>query len=193
MQIQIRRPDASDNGVAAISYGDGVFVNSNICGNKHITTNIRDPRNEIYSSDSEGGLTIVMQDPKKGGVPSPDTPMCCPKCGAPSTLGKLGSGCGSCNAKFIMDELYPKVMHFFIEEKARISLTLIRSKNISWAVPCSFCYAAFRHCCTTPSPEYRTGHNSCSPAHTISSEVSLPAQCSVRAHGSLHILSARSF
>ena len=119
MQIQIRKPESSHHDVGAISYGDSVFVNSIIGSSKHFTTTIRDAQKEIYSSDTEGGLTLVMQDPKQGGVPSPGTAMCCPNCGAPSTLGKLESGCGSCNTKFLMDELYPKVMHFFIEEDGK--------------------------------------------------------------------------
>ena len=119
MQIQFRKPNVCKNGVGALSYGDSVFVNSIIGGSKHITTNIRSSQNEIYSSDAEGGLTIVMQNLKEGGAPSPDTAMCCPNCGAPSTLGKLESGCEFCNTKFLMDELYPKVMHFFIQEDSK--------------------------------------------------------------------------
>nr|MCR5717603.1 hypothetical protein [Oscillospiraceae bacterium] len=119
MQIQIRKPESSHHDVGAISYGDSVFVNSIIGGGKHFTTTIRNSQKEIYSSDTEGGLSIVMQTPKEGGVPSPNTAMCCPNCGAPSTLGRLESGCGSCNTKFLMDELYPKVMHFFIHEDGK--------------------------------------------------------------------------
>lgn len=116
MQIQFKKPDTDDEGVVSLYYGDSIFVNSIICGSEHITTNIRNSQNELFSSNAEGGLTIVIQDPKEGGVPSPDTAMCCPNCGAPSTLGKLESECEFCNTKFLMDELYPKVMHFFIEE-----------------------------------------------------------------------------
>ena len=119
MQIQLRKPEVKNGGVGMISYGDSVFVNSIIGGNKHITTNIRNSQNEIYNSDAEGGLTIVIQNPKNGSVPSPDTAMSCPNCGAPSTLGKLESGCEFCNTKFLMDELYPKVMHFFIQEDGK--------------------------------------------------------------------------
>lgn len=119
MQIQIGKPKESSHEIGALSYGDSVFVNSIIGGSKHLTTNIRNSQKDIYSSDSEGGLTVVMQNPKKGGVPSPDTAMCCPNCGASSTLGKLESGCEFCNTKFLMDELYPKVMHFFIQEDGK--------------------------------------------------------------------------
>ncbi|SEL43737.1 hypothetical protein SAMN02910353_02601 [Ruminococcus sp. YRD2003] len=119
MQIQIGKPKESSHEIGALSYGDSVFVNSIIGGSKHLTTNIRNSQKEIYSSDSDGGLTVVMQNPKKGGVPSPDTAMCCPNCGASSTLGKLESGCEFCNTKFLMDELYPKVMHFFIQEDGK--------------------------------------------------------------------------
>lgn len=119
MQIQFKKPEVSNSGVGILSYGDSVFVNFIIGGSKHITTNIRNSQKEIYSSDAEGGLTIVMQNPKNGSIPSPDTAMNCPNCGAPSTLGKLESGCEFCNTKFLMDELYPKVMHFFIEENSK--------------------------------------------------------------------------
>ena len=103
MQIQFRKPEVSDGGVAAISYSDSVFVNHIIGAKKHVTTNIRNSQNEIYSSDEEGGLTVVMQNLKKGGIPSADTAICCPNCGSPSTLGKLGSGCEFCNTKIIME------------------------------------------------------------------------------------------
>ena len=120
MQIQFRKPEVSDGGVAAISYSDSVFVNHIIGAKKHVTTNIRNSQNEIYSSDEDGGLTVVMQNPKKGGIPSADTAICCPNCGSPSTLGKLGSGCEFCNTKIIMDELYPKVMHIFIDKRGKV-------------------------------------------------------------------------
>lgn len=119
MQVQFRKPDMDDGRVVVLYYGDSVFVNSIIGAGRHITTKISNSGNEIFSSDAEGGLTIIMQDLKQGGVPSPETAMCCPNCGAPSTLGKLESGCEFCNTKFLMDELYPKVMHFFIKEDSK--------------------------------------------------------------------------
>ena len=116
MQIQFRKPDAGNGSTGVLTYGDSVFENFIIGASKHITTKISNSQKEIFSSDAEGGLTIIMQNPKQGSVPSPETAMCCPNCGAPSTLGKLESGCEFCNTKFLMDELYPKVMHVFINE-----------------------------------------------------------------------------
>lgn len=133
MQVQFKKSDMDDDGVVSLSYGDNVFVNSIIVGKKHITTKICSSQNEIYSSDTEGGLSIVMQDPKEGGVPSPDMAMCCPNCGAPSTLGKLESGCEFCNTKFLMDELYPKVMHFFVQEDGK---ELFDTKRLKKCIVC---------------------------------------------------------
>ena len=119
MQIQFKKTEVKNGGVGMITYGDSVFENSIIGGSKRIAANIRNSQEEIYSSEAEGSLSIVMQNPKHGIVPSPDTAMSCPNCGVPSTLGKLESGCDFCNTKFLMDELYPKVMHFFIEENSK--------------------------------------------------------------------------
>ena len=116
MQVQIQDSEESSGGAAAIPYTDNVFVNSICCNNKQITTSIRSSQKELYSRTAPCMLTTIMQNPKQGGVPSPDTAMCCPHCGAPSTLGRLESGCEFCNTKFLMDELYPKVMHFFISD-----------------------------------------------------------------------------
>ena len=116
MQIEFKKPTVKEDGVALISYGDHVFENSIVGGFKRITTNISNSGQKIYCRDCDGGLSVVMQNPKKGNVPPPDTAMCCPHCGAPSTLGKLESGCEFCDTKFLMDELYPKVMHVFVKD-----------------------------------------------------------------------------
>ncbi len=119
VQKQINKSKEGNDAVSSLSYSDNVFVNTNISSDKLITTSIRDSQNEIYSRSAECGLHIVIQNPKQGGIPSPDTAMCCPHCGAPSTLGKLESGCDYCDTKFLMDELYPKVMNFFVYERTK--------------------------------------------------------------------------
>ncbi|WP_294413251.1 hypothetical protein [uncultured Ruminococcus sp.] len=116
MQLQIEKQEGYSDEGAPLSYTDNIFVNSICCNNQLIITSIRDSQKELYSRTAPCMLTTIMQNPKQGGVPSPDTAMCCPHCGAPSTLGRLESGCEFCNTKFLMDELYPKVMHFFISD-----------------------------------------------------------------------------
>ena len=116
LKMKTEEPEVDTGRVSSISYGDNVFVNSIIGGNKHITISVYKSQNEIFRYTGEGTLSIIMQNPKEGNLPSPKTPVCCPHCGAPSTLGKLEDGCEFCDSKFLMDELYPKVMHFFIKE-----------------------------------------------------------------------------
>ena len=116
MQMQIGEQEGKSGDGAPVSYEDNVFVNSICCNNQSITTSIRNAQKVLYSKTAHCMMTIIMQNPKAGGVPSPDTAMCCPHCGAPSTLGRLESGCEFCNTRFLMDELYPKVMHFFIHD-----------------------------------------------------------------------------
>ncbi len=116
MQLQIEKQEKDSGNSAPLSYADNVFVNYICSNNQRITTSIRDSRMELYSKTADCMMTIIMQNPKAGGVPSADTAMCCPHCGAPSTLGRLESGCEFCNTRFLMNELYPKVMHFFIHD-----------------------------------------------------------------------------
>lgn len=116
VKVRIEKPAEHDSTPSSFSYSDNVFVNSSVAGNKRITTIVRNAQREIYNKTADSVICAIMQYPKEGTVPSPDKPICCPNCGAPSTLGKLESGCEFCNTKFLMDELYPKVMYYFIEE-----------------------------------------------------------------------------
>lgn len=130
MQLQFEKQEGtSDNGAASF-YEDSVFVNSICCNNQSITTCIRNAQTALYSKTAHCMMTVVMQNPKAGGVPSPDTAMCCPHCGAPSTFGRLESGCEFCNTKFLMDELYPKVMHFFIHDISDAELDKNKHKKL---------------------------------------------------------------
>ena len=116
VMVRVEKPVEHDSAPSSISYNDNIFVNSSIAGNKRITTIIRKAQREIYNKTADSVICAIMQYPKEGTVPSPNTPFCCPNCGAPSTLGKLESGCEFCDTKFLMDELYPKVMYYSIEE-----------------------------------------------------------------------------
>ena len=119
MQLKFGKPNTNDARPGLLSYEDSVFENYIVGASKHITTTIRSSGKEIYSRDEDGGLSVVMQDLKNGSAPSPDTGMCCPNCGSPSTIGRLMSGCEFCGTKFLMDELYPKVMHIFVERRGK--------------------------------------------------------------------------
>jgi DNA-directed RNA polymerase subunit RPC12/RpoP len=99
-----------------MSYSDNYFVNSSVAGNKLVTTTIRDSQREIYRKSAESVILAILQQPKEGASPSPHTAYSCPHCGAPSTLEKLTTGCEFCGTKFLMDELYPKVMYWSIKE-----------------------------------------------------------------------------
>lgn len=120
MQIKFGKTEQNEGNVGALSFEDSVFVNTIIGTSKKVTTTIRNSGNEIYCSSEEGNLSVVLQNPKTGCVPPADTPLCCPNCGAPSTLGGLEDGCEFCDTKFLMDELYPKVMHIFIEKYGKL-------------------------------------------------------------------------
>ena len=59
----------------------------------------------IFRCKNCGGNIVYSPEKRK---------MCCPHCGAASTLGELEDGCEYCGTKFVMSELYPKVSNFFI-------------------------------------------------------------------------------
>ena len=126
VKVQVGKPAEHDPAPSSMSYSDSVFVNSSIAGNKRITTTIRNAQREIYNKTADSVICAIMQYPKEGIVPSPETPLCCPNCGAPSTLGKLETGCEYCNTKFLMDELYPKVMYYSVEEAYKSSTEMNR-------------------------------------------------------------------
>gem|GEM_PF-737867 len=129
MQLQIQKQEGKSNDSAPLSYADNVFVNSIFAKNKRITTSIRNSQKELYIRTADCMMTVIMQNLKQGCVPAPDTPMCCPHCGAPSTLGRLESGCEFCNTKFLMDELYPKIMYFFINDLGDADFDQKKLKN----------------------------------------------------------------
>ena len=62
-------------------------------------------------------LFMMIQELKNGTHLDDNMALCCPHCGAPSTISMLQSGCKYCGTKFIMSELYPKVMNYMIHER----------------------------------------------------------------------------
>ncbi len=141
MQMQIREREGYRSDYSPLSYTDNVFVNSICSNNKLVTTSIRNDQKELYSRTAPGMMTVIMQNPKKGGVPSPDTAMCCPHCGAPSTLGRLESGCEFCSTRFLMDELYPKVMYFYFNDLGDADFD--QRKLRKYIVRCSIFFLVF--------------------------------------------------
>ena len=96
-----------------ISYSDRIFTNSIIGGYRNLARSIGGTQH-LYTDDIS--LSAVIQDLKTGTQPCNDLALCCPHCGAPSTLGELQAGCKHCGTHFLMSELYPKVMNYFIFE-----------------------------------------------------------------------------
>ncbi|MBR4627272.1 MAG: hypothetical protein IKO47_06185 [Ruminococcus sp.] len=105
----------SDTG--CFSFSDRIFINSITGGNMVMTRSIVDTDNQLTKNTEDICLTAIIQDLKDGTNPSNDMALCCPHCGAPSTLGELQAGCKHCGTHFLMSEMYPTVMNCFINEK----------------------------------------------------------------------------
>ncbi len=114
MQCSLKKTGADKTNIAGITYSDRVFTNSIVSGNVHMTRSIGSKQHQMYKYTNEIGLTAVIQNLKGDTQPNPSMPLCCPHCGAASTLGELEDGCEYCGTKFVMSELYPKVSNFFI-------------------------------------------------------------------------------
>ncbi len=116
MQCNIKSEGSTRTNVGGVSFSDRIFTNSIIGGNMNLTRSIGGNQNSIYKNTTDIGLSTVIQNLKTDVQPSASMPLCCPHCGAPSTLGELESGCKYCGSHFLMSELYPKVMNFFVSE-----------------------------------------------------------------------------
>ena len=116
MQCTIKNTGSTQNDVSGISFGDRIFINSGVNGNMGMTRSFGSNQNQFYKSTKDIGLTAIIQNLKSGVRPDASMALCCPHCGAPSTLEELESGCKHCDTHFLMSELYPKVMNFFIYE-----------------------------------------------------------------------------
>jgi hypothetical protein len=117
MQCNLKHTDSANSNVYGASYSDRIFTNSSVNGNMYMTRSVVSNQNQIYNSTADIGLCTIIQNLKTNTQPSASMPLCCPHCGAPSTLGELESGCQYCGTGFLMSELYPKVVNFFISEQ----------------------------------------------------------------------------
>ena len=116
MQCNLKNEGSTQINVGGVSFSDRVFTNSIIGGNMNLTRSIGSNQSSIYKNTTDIGFSTVIQNLKTDVQPSASMPLCCPHCGAPSTLGELESGCKYCGTHFLMSELYPKVMNFFVTE-----------------------------------------------------------------------------
>ena len=103
--------------VDGISLSDRVFTNTIVTGDMGMTRSVGSNQKQLYQNTEDVWLTAVIQSLRKDTQPGADMTLCCPHCGAPSTLGKLKSGCQYCGTRFLMSELYPKVMNYFVNER----------------------------------------------------------------------------
>ena len=117
MKCESKKTGSIDDDTAAIYYDDKIFTNMFYGGNTHMARCIGDTQKELYKTDGDIGFTTVIQYLKNDTQPDINMPLCCPNCGAPSTLGELEAGCKFCGTKFLMDQLYPKVINYFTYTK----------------------------------------------------------------------------
>ena len=116
MKCDSSTADTGKFNTSCISFSDRLFINSIVAGNMNITRSVVNTQQQLNHNIANIGLTAIIQDLKDGTQPSDDMTLCCPHCGAPSTLGELQAGCKHCGTHFLMNELYPKVMNYFINE-----------------------------------------------------------------------------
>ena len=117
MQCNLKNTGSATGNIYGASYSDRVFTNSSVNGNMCMTRNIGCNQTQLYKNTANIGLSTIFQSLKNDTQPSASMPLSCPHCGAPSTLGELESGCKYCGTGFLMSELYPKVVNFFISEE----------------------------------------------------------------------------
>ncbi|MBQ8117918.1 MAG: hypothetical protein IJ794_14055 [Lachnospiraceae bacterium] len=117
MQCKMGSGKMSPQNISSVSFSDRIFTNSIISGDTNMTITIGNDKKTLSQNTMDIDLIAVIQNLKENTLPSPDMPICCPNCGAASTIGKLESGCKYCDTKFLVSELYPKVMNYFIHER----------------------------------------------------------------------------
>lgn len=60
---------------------------------------------------------------------------CCPNCGAISDVKTLLKGCPSCNTRFIMDDLFPKVTNFYFLKDYAQTQKSFKAGLAKWIIP----------------------------------------------------------
>ena len=117
MQCKMGSGKMSPHNISSVSFSDRIFTNSIISGDTNMTITIESNHNQLSQSSTDIDLVEVIQNLKDNTLPGTEKATCCPNCGAASTIGKLESGCEYCGTKFLVSELYPKVMNYFIHER----------------------------------------------------------------------------
>lgn len=113
-ELQKKGTGKLDNG--GLSLSDRIFTNTIIGGSTHMTRSIGSSQDQLSKNTADVNLIAIIQELKNGSQLSDNMALCCPHCGAPSTIGMLQSGCKYCGTHFLVSELYPKVMNYFINE-----------------------------------------------------------------------------
>ncbi|HRR78229.1 MAG: hypothetical protein IJK31_06210 [Ruminococcus sp.] len=129
MKCELKKKGSDRINSGDTSYSDRVFKNTFISGNAGMTRNVVSTQDQLTKYTDDIDLMVIIQELNDGTQPGDDMPLCCPHCGAPSTLGELQAGCKHCGTHFLMSELYPKVMNYFTFENHDIKQTKIKNKH----------------------------------------------------------------
>ena len=129
LKYEIPKTGLRESNVGGISFSDRIFTNSIFSGSMNMTRSVGGTQDQRNQTAAGVGLTAIIQDLKDGTQPSDDMALCCPHCGVPSKLGELHAGCKHCGTHFLMSELYPKVMNYFIYENEDSERRKIKNKR----------------------------------------------------------------
>ena len=113
MKCELPKNSSGRIEVTGIYYSDRVFTNSVLSGDMNVTRSVVSMQDQRCLNASDVSLVALILEPKNGSQPDDGMALCCPHCGAPSTLGELQAGCKHCGTHFLMSELYPKVMNYY--------------------------------------------------------------------------------
>ena len=128
MKCEIPKNDSGRCNVTGIYYNDRIFTCSALGGEMNVTRSVISTQDQRRLNVSEVSLITLILEPKNGSRLDDGMALCCPNCGAPSTLGELQAGCKHCGTHFLMSELYPKVMNYSTHEISDAQRK--RSKNL---------------------------------------------------------------
>lgn len=117
LDIKYEIQNTGSRNVSGVSLSDRIFKNTVMCGYMDMTRSVDSSQEQLSQNTADINFLVMIQELKDGTQLSGNMALCCPHCGSPSTLGELQGGCRYCGTKFIMSELYPKVMNYIINER----------------------------------------------------------------------------
>ncbi|WP_303833985.1 hypothetical protein [Ruminococcus flavefaciens] len=129
LDLKYELRNTGSRNVSGVSLSDRIFKNTVMGGYMDMTRSVGSSQEQLSKNTSDISLFAMIQELKDGANPSDNMALCCPKCGAPSTIGMLQDGCKFCGTKFIMSELYPKVMNYMINERYNTERTRLKNKR----------------------------------------------------------------